>query len=221
MAGLGAIVRHSLGRFERPVSDAYRGIFINLEHLGAVIEDWASPRSILEIGCGEGALAEILQKRFPEAAYLGIDIIPHLGRMYAGPRDKVRFEHIRAELLAEERSGAFDLIVINDVLHHVPRAERPDVMLAAKKLRAPGGLLVLKDWCRRPTLIHAMVYTADVHIGGDKSVHYMSLDEQKRLIKDTFGSATIRDEKTIRPWAQNHAFLIGFDKEAKETGHKN
>ena len=69
MSSFGAAVRKSLGRFERPVSDLYRGIFIDLEDLAANIRGWSQPRNILEIGCGEGALAELVVRDFPDANF--------------------------------------------------------------------------------------------------------------------------------------------------------
>ncbi len=208
MASLGATIRKALGRYERPISDAYRGIFINLEDLAARIRGWTKPRRILEIGCGEGALAELLTRDFPEAEYLGIDIIAHLGRMYAGRTENVSFRQVEAQVLAEETPGEFDLIVLNDVLHHVPDSEREAVLDAARRLLAPEGILVFKDWVRRATPIHALCYVADVYIGGDRSVRYMDHAEQVGLLTQVFGPNSIQDTASIRPWTQNLAFVV-------------
>ena len=208
MSSFGAAVRKSLGRFERPVSDLYRGIFIDLEDLAANIRGWSQPRNILEIGCGEGALAELVVRDFPDADYLGIDIISHLGRMYEGPTDNVTFQQITAEDLSLVHPGAFDLILINDVMHHVPDPLRNGLLNAAKTLLAPGGSLIFKDWDRRPSPIHALCYVADVYIGGDKSVRYMPLDEQRGMLADVFGDDAIVAQAKIRPWAHNQSFLV-------------
>ena len=205
---LGATIRKAFGPYERQVSDLYRRIFIDLDNLSARIGSWTAPRSILEIGCGEGALAERLMRNFPQASYLGIDIIPHLGRQYDGPRDQARFRQVRAEALADEIGGQFDLVVINDVLHHVPPSERAGLLAAARRLLAPGGRVVLKDWLRRPTPIHAACYIADAFIGGDRGVRYMTLDEQRQLISAAFGPGAVVSEGSIAPWRHNHAFLI-------------
>ncbi len=208
MSSLGAAVRKSLGRYERPVSDLYRSVFINLEDLAANIRDWSQPKRILEIGCGEGALAELVVRDFPEAEYLGIDIISHLGRMYVGPQDKVEFRQVTAEYLANELPGKFDLILINDVMHHVPEALRLGLLAAAKDLLAPEGALIFKDWVRRPSPIHALCYVADVYVGGDKSVRYMPMDEQRNMLSEVFGNGSIIAEANIRPWNHNQSFLV-------------
>jgi len=208
MASIGSAVRHAFGPYERQVAELYRRAFIDLEDLSGCIRDWAAPRSILEIGCGEGALAERLVRDFPQAQYTGIDIIPHLGRMYDGPAKRVSFRQITAEALAEEAPGSFDLVVINDVLHHVPDALRRGILDAARALLGPDGHLIFKDWVRRPTMIHAAVYVADAYIGGDRGVRYMPLEEQRELIAESFGEGAIQGERCIEPWAQNRAFLI-------------
>ena len=211
MASFGARVRRAFGPYERHVSELYRRAFIDLDDLSRCIGDWHDPRAVLEIGCGEGALAERLMRDFPQAHYTGIDIIPHLGRMYEGPTENVTFQQITAEDLAEQKPGSFDLVVINDVMHHVPDDLRPGILQAAEALLQPGGVLVFKDWVRRTNAMTFMIYFTDAYIGGDKGVRYMPMDEQRDLIESTFGKAAIRAERSIRPWSQNHAFLIAKD----------
>ncbi|MCK8483291.1 class I SAM-dependent methyltransferase [Aliiroseovarius sp. S2029] len=177
-----------------------------MEDLSDCIRGWTEPTAICEIGCGEGALAERLCRDFPDASYLGIDIIPHLGRMFEDER--AEFRQIDAQDLAKEAAGKFDLIVINDVMHHVPGALRVDILKAAQQLLVPGGVLVFKDWLKRKTPIHAACYFADVHIGGDKNVAYMPLQDQRDLITSVFGQDAIVAEQSIKPWSQNHAFKI-------------
>ena len=208
MASLGAVIRKALGRYERPVSNAYRGMFLNLEDLASHIRNWTDATRILEIGCGEGAMAELLTRDYSEAEFLGIDIIGHLGRMYEGRRQNVSFRQVEAQALAHEMPGYFDLVVLNDVLHHVPDPERDDILAAAGRLLSPEGILVFKDWVRRPTLIHAACYVADAYVGGDRSVRYMDHAEQVERLTRVFGPSCIRHTASIRPWTQNFAFGI-------------
>ncbi|MCX7289402.1 MAG: class I SAM-dependent methyltransferase [Rhodobacterales bacterium] len=205
---IGRTIRRALGPYERQASELYRRMFIDLEDMSALVRDWARPARIIEIGCGEGALAERLVRDFPAARYTGIDIIPHLGRMYAGPADRVQFRQVTADDMARDHPFAFDLVVINDVLHHVPPDLRPGILAASRTLLAPGGSLILKDWVRRPTPIHAAVYIADAVIGGDRGVAYMTANEQRRLIADSFGDGAVLMERSVRPWRQNLAFHV-------------
>lgn len=208
MSSFGATVRRAFGPYERQVSDLYRGIFINLEDLSSQIRTWTSPRNILEIGCGEGALAEFIARDFPQTPYLGIDIISHLGRMYEGERSHVEFQEITAQDLAIAQPGEFDLILINDVLHHVPDDIRHEILVATKTLLAPDGAVIFKDWDRRSSPIHAMCYVADVYVGGDKNVRYMPKAEQRSMLENVFGNDAIAEEASIKPWQHNCAFLV-------------
>jgi 2-polyprenyl-3-methyl-5-hydroxy-6-metoxy-1,4-benzoquinol methylase len=205
---IGRTIRRALGRYERPASELYRRIFVDLEDMSTVIRAWAKPERMIEIGCGEGALAERLVRDFPTARYTGIDIIPHLGRMYSGATDRVEFRQITAEKMANDHAGAFDLVIINDVLHHVPVGLRLGILRASRTLLAPGGKLILKDWVRQRTPIHAAVYFADAVIGGDRGVLYMTENEQRRLIAESFGENAVLEERFVKPWRQNLAFHI-------------
>jgi len=208
MSSLGATIRRMFGPYERQIAELYRSIFINLDSLAEFIRTQTQPTRILEIGCGEGALAERIARDFPDTPYLGIDIVPQTGRLYDGPLGTTDFRVITAQELAEESPGKYGLVIINDVMHHVVDPLREEILQAAKTLLEPDGLLLMKDWIRRSTPIHAAVYVADVYIGGDRNVRYMPLQEQRDMINEVFGADAIVCEQSIRPWRQNHAFLV-------------
>lgn len=205
---MGRKIRRSLGRFERPAAELYRSFFVNLDSFSNRIRHWADAENILEIGCGEGALAERLVRDFPTARYLGIDIIADVGRLYQGERSRATFLEIDSQRLAAMQPATFDLVVINDVLHHVPYEKRLGLLSASRQLLSSDGSLVLKDWILGQSIIHYACYIADVYIGGDKSVRYMSLYEQRSMLNSVFGHSGIIAEATIPPWQHNHAFLV-------------
>src|SRR5690606_33620170 len=93
-------------------------------------ENWlrekVTPTSILEVGCGEGAISEILNRLYPGALITGIDITANVGRLYAGDPTQVRFIQTSLEHFESTNSDRFDLIILSDVLHHIPKAMRPD-----------------------------------------------------------------------------------------------
>ena len=83
---IGPIIRQMLGPFERSASELYRSVFVNLNAFADQIKQWTSASNILELGCGEGAVAERLVDRFPNVNYTGIDITPRVGRfLYSLP----------------------------------------------------------------------------------------------------------------------------------------
>ena len=78
-------------------------------------------RSVLDVGCGEGAWRAVLRRMRPGVRYTGVD-----GSEYAVRRHGVRRNLKLArfgQLGRLKLDGPFDLVVCSDVLHYVPTAE--------------------------------------------------------------------------------------------------
>lgn len=204
---IGFFVRKMLGPFERPVSELYRSIFIDLNALVSQINYWVTASNILELGCGEGAVTERLAKAYPNAQITGIDITSRVGRMFQGDLSRVKFKQQPIKDMVIENSQSFDLLIISDVMHHVPWELHRELLTDAKQSLKSGGYLVIKDWERNRTPIHLLCYLLDRYITGDR-VRYKTADEFRELIGDVFGENVIKSEKRIRPWSNNIAFLI-------------
>jgi 2-polyprenyl-3-methyl-5-hydroxy-6-metoxy-1,4-benzoquinol methylase len=208
MIRLGPLVRRAFGRYERPVTETYRRLFVDLDDLAGHMARWVvEPHRILEIGCGEGAMAERLVRTFARATITAIDITPNIGRLFSGDAARVTFRRETAGALAEKEPSSFDLIVLCDVMHHVPPHARRDLLSAARRLLAPGGSLVFKDWSPSATPIHWICHMADRYITGD-DVRYATGVESKALLRDIFGPDAIRAESRVRPWTNNFVLLV-------------
>jgi len=162
---------------------------------------------ILEVGCGEGAVTEQLARLYPNADIMAIDITPRVGRLFNGNRDRVQFVETTIQAVAATKPGQFDLIILSDVLHHVPIALREELLTAVHSTLAPEGRLFFKDWERRFTPIHWLGYASDRWITGDR-IHYLRKQEAAELIAGTFGPDSIIAEARVRPWNNNFAFLV-------------
>src|SRR5271157_3186569 len=101
---IGPIIRQMFGPLEKPISDFYRSIFINLNSFVDQIRQWVPASNILELGCGEGAVTECLVKSFPKALVTGIDITPKVGRMYQGDPSRVTFKQQSIQDFATENA---------------------------------------------------------------------------------------------------------------------
>jgi len=206
---LGAWVRGLFGPFEPQVANAWRALFVDLDQWTSVIRNWSpAPRRILEVGCGEGYSTARLAETFPGIPIDAIDIAGHIGRLYDGPPGAVTFRIAFVQEVAAERPGGYDLVVLTDVLHHVPQAERAGLLDAIHAVLAPGGVLAFKDWERAPfSPVHYLVHGADRWLTGDR-VAYLRPDEARALVAGSFGPGAITAETTIRPWSHNYAFRI-------------
>lgn len=104
---------------------------------------------VLDLGCGTGALAQLVNNALPCARVTGVDIS---GAMVDRARERlggsVRLFRADAESLPFAE-GSFDAVVMNDVLHHVPDASR--AAFEAWRVLGRDGVLVMGDrWAHAP-----------------------------------------------------------------------
>jgi SAM-dependent methyltransferase len=98
------------------------------------------PASVLDVGCGPGTNASC----FPGCDYLGLDINPRYiasaTRRY-GPRFRL------ADVTRDDLGvgGAYDCILINSLLHHLPDPAVERVLARVSSSLAPGGTVHVLD----------------------------------------------------------------------------
>lgn len=205
---IGPALRRAFGPFEHQVTELYRSIYVDLDDYVAAVREWVpSATSILEVGCGEGSVTERLAAAYPEARITAIDITSRVGRLYRGPRDRVVFEQRTVEDVAAEHPAAFDMVMIADVIHHVPTDLRPGIIDAARRALAPGGALIFKEWERTGTPIHWLCLASDRWVTGDR-VSFLSRDEARALVAQSFMPQAVRAERRVAPWRNNLMMLV-------------
>ena len=184
---IGSSVRGLLGpRLERVAADRYRRMFVDLDALAATIAGLGSFASVIEVGCGEGALlARMMDAVDPDASALGIDIAPNPGHGYKGRNRNVEFRQVAVEEVVAD-GLRFDLVVVSDVLHHIPLADRRDFLESCRELLTPNGTIVVKEWVRRRNVAHLAAWGSDRFISGDKGVAFFSEDELRGVFTEVF-----------------------------------
>ncbi|MGH2910482.1 MAG: class I SAM-dependent methyltransferase [Solirubrobacteraceae bacterium] len=103
-----------------------RRLMAGFERAAAELLDRAAPRSLLDVGCGEGVLTERWAARHAGCETVGVDLEdPTLKAHWAAraARANLRFAPMGAESLAFA-DGSFELVAATEVLEHVadPRA---------------------------------------------------------------------------------------------------
>lgn len=92
---IGPAVRRLFGRYEHRIAAFYRALFFDIDDYKRQLQAWApGPKRILEVGCGEGAVTEVLVELYPSARITAIDIMPAVGRLYRGPSETVQFRQV-------------------------------------------------------------------------------------------------------------------------------
>ncbi len=98
-----------------------RRLMAGFERTAAELLDRASPRSMLDVGCGEGVLTERWAQRDATCEIVGVDLQDaSLAAHWASRplRPNLRFAAMEAETLSfEDRS--FELVAATEVLEHV------------------------------------------------------------------------------------------------------
>ncbi len=196
---LGPIIRKMFGPYEHQIGDMYRSLFVDLDAFVDQMLAWKPTAArILEVGCGEGAVTERLRVKYPDASITAIDVSPRVGRLYRGSAHGVQFVRCTAQDIAAARPGEFDLVVLADVLHHVPVESRAGIFEAIKVALEPRGVFVFKDWERTCTPIHWLGYASDRWLTGDR-IRYMSRVEMRERLTHSFGAAALADEARVPP----------------------
>jgi ubiquinone/menaquinone biosynthesis C-methylase UbiE len=119
------VVRRLMAGFERTLDELFES---------------AAPRSVLDVGCGEGVLSAQWATRLGSGRVVGVDLEdPKLEAEWAlRGRANLEFGVMRAEEL-RFADDEFDLVAATEVLEHVPD---PEVVLAEMARVSRGHLLV-------------------------------------------------------------------------------
>lgn len=103
----------------------------------------AAPASILEFGCGVGNNLALFPARYPQARLACCDISREsLDKALALAPGATGFVSARVEDLTPY-AGAFDLVFVSCVLHHIPPAQRQGWVAAIAGTLMPGGRLAI------------------------------------------------------------------------------
>lgn len=171
---VGKIVRKIFGKRFYSLAKIYRSFFVDLDFVVESLGDIKEQAKILDIGGGDGALADILLSKIKNAQVTIIDTCNLVGEAIS-ERNKIRarlFRNLKLADFNKRQDQQFDLIVVSDVVHHIPVKQRneffvelgrtlksnPGAKLAIKEIQ-PGylksKLSVLSDW----------FITSDKHVG--------------------------------------------------------
>jgi trans-aconitate 2-methyltransferase len=124
--------------------------------------DAAAPRTVVDLGCGEGALTASLARRWPGARVTGVDSSASMLAAAAAHAVPGRVEFRLGDVRDWRPAGPVDVLVTNAVLHWVPGHDR--LLAGWTSALAPGGRLavqvpgnfrapthtLLADLCRSP-----------------------------------------------------------------------
>lgn len=103
---------------------------------------------VLDVACGTGELLRRIVEDTPGAELTGVDLAPNMveqARYKLAGETNARIEQADAHDLPFD-DDTFDVLVCANTFHYFTDPER--VLREARRVLAPGGRLVLLDWCR-------------------------------------------------------------------------
>jgi ubiquinone/menaquinone biosynthesis C-methylase UbiE len=114
----------------------------------------ASPKVVVDIGCGTGALSIPIAARLPKARVIGVDGDPEvldIARRKPGAEAVEWIEGLAGALPIED--GGADIVLTSLVLHHLPLATKRELLADAHRILRPGGRLIVADWAAPQDLV--------------------------------------------------------------------
>ena len=105
------------------------------------------PATVVDIGCGTGALSIPIAAQLPTVRVIGVDGDPEvldIARRKPGAAAVEWTEGLAGALPIDD--GAADVVLTSLVLHHLPLETKRELLADAHRILRPGGRLIVADW---------------------------------------------------------------------------
>ena len=101
-----------------------------------------NPQKLVDIGCGPGNSTEVLARRFPNAAVIGVDNSPNMIESARKQHPELTFELCDVSTEVTTLGNDFDVIFSNACIQWVP--DHPKLLRNLLGLLKPGGQLAVQ-----------------------------------------------------------------------------
>lgn len=206
----GQLARRVLGPLFPAVGRVYRAAFVDLDAVVDCLPPLGDAPEILDVGGGDGEPLNHLFRRHPRARVTMLDLSDNVG-------GAVRAEHaaqvtrLPRTTIRDYAAGSprpFELVLVTDVVHHVPPGERRAFF---EDLRALIGgrhvRLFVKDI--EPGSLRALAgLLTDRYVSGDRAVSQISAAAMRELLLQAFPGATVETTDLIRRDPPNYALVV-------------
>lgn len=99
---------------------------------------------VLEIGCGGGILSGLILKEIPDGYFVGADISNETIEFVRKKHQKfTNAEFVVSDMTKFSHSKKFDVVVLPDVLEHIPKEAHPNIFRTIKTLIKDTGVLFI------------------------------------------------------------------------------
>jgi 2-polyprenyl-3-methyl-5-hydroxy-6-metoxy-1,4-benzoquinol methylase len=140
---------------------------------------------IYDIGCGAGLLSNAAAIRSRERSVFGIDISAEkisIAERSVGDRKNVAFRAADAAKADLERP---DVVVMCDLLHHIPPDAQKTLIGHIRDSLGAGGILIVQDIDRKPFYKYILARATDMILSGGERHYYRASREWEAMLRDT------------------------------------
>jgi len=208
----GKIARRILGPLFPAVGRVYRRFGVDLNSVAEAIPPIPEGATVLDIGGGDGDLLNLVLPRSPGVRVTMIDLSSSIGAWLA-PELRSRVEILPATSVrdfSEMGRQAPDVILLSDVVHHVPAGARREFFDdIARLVRGGRTRLVIKD-VEPGGLCSKMLYLMDRYISGDKDVQFLSREEMQQLVRESMPVDAVEETGLLLKNPPNYALVFSF-----------
>ena len=123
-----------------PVAERRRGARLApLRRMVLLFRRELKGKSVLEVGCGDGAFLQTLARMLPHGELLGLDVAA------AGVRDaSPHMRFLRHDITRFTLERAFDVVFSSQVLEHLAPADVGSHLQSVRDALVPGGVFILR-----------------------------------------------------------------------------
>ena len=110
-------------------------------------EETAQPFRVLDLGCGNGVLSELVLNKLPNAYVVGFDLTPRMLEAYERKlsEHKGRYEMMLGDYRFDSIGNDYDIVMAGLTLQHLTWGERKDFYKRIHTVLNYDGALILND----------------------------------------------------------------------------
>jgi SAM-dependent methyltransferase len=188
-----------------PPRRLYLALRLRLGGYGALLPLLPTEGSVVDLGAGDGLLAQLLVRTRPG---LRVTTIDHDPARVARTREAARGLPVEAVVASMEEATLppSDAILLVDVLHYLDALAQERMLARAAAALRPGGVLLLRDpdrgagWRFRATLVHERLFLTTGLTHGSFG-RYRTGEAWARLVRRAGLDATVHPLPRRSPFA--------------------
>jgi 2-polyprenyl-3-methyl-5-hydroxy-6-metoxy-1,4-benzoquinol methylase len=187
------LLRRIIAAYNSRIVRAYcvvRFIIININMLHILSLCMRGKRRVLEIGCGFGLFACYFAARNSNIRYHGIDLNAGRIEMARKAARTLQLENVRFECRDArdvlELEPQYDVIIMMDLMHHLPDESKHHLLQTVMPHLAPGGRVIFKEISRKPAWKLFFTWVLDVLMTGGFDMWYWNARQFREAMDPSF-----------------------------------